>query len=61
MVCTTNADMHFDEYIKDQIWLKEYPVHYTGCDFNARMTVIRLSDNRIMLNSPCEIDLTVKE
>jgi hypothetical protein len=43
------------EYIPGRIWLKEYPVHYALCDFYARMTVIRLSDRRIMLHSPCEI------
>ena len=49
------------EYIPGRIWLKEYPVHYAGTDFNARMTVIRLSDSRIMLHSPCEIDNALKE
>ena len=49
------------EYIPGQIWLKEYPFHFAGCDFYARMTVIRLSDSRIMLHSPCEIDETLKK
>jgi hypothetical protein len=52
--------MQLNEYIKDQIWLKEYPVHYAGCDFNARMTVIRLSDDQVMLHSPCEIEPHIK-
>lgn len=48
--------MELIEYIPDQIWLKSYPVHYAGCDFTARMSVIRLDDTRLMLHSPCEID-----
>ncbi len=48
--------MNMIEYIPDQIWLKTYPVHYAGCDFTARMSVIRLDETRLMLHSPCEID-----
>ena len=49
------------QYIAGQLWLKEYPVHYAGCDFNSRMTVIRLHDGTIMLHSPCEIDEQLAE
>ena len=38
------------------IWTCDYPVHYFGIRFNARMTVIRLRDGRLMLHSPCAID-----
>ena len=44
------------EFVPDQIWAKTYSVHYVGCDFDARMTVAKLDDNRLMLHSPCEID-----
>ncbi len=44
------------EYQKDWIWIKEYPVHYAGLDFNSRMTVIRLLNNNLLIHSPCEID-----
>ncbi len=44
------------EYQKDGIWIKEYPVHYAGVDFNSRMTVIRLLNNNLLIHSPCEID-----
>ena len=48
------------EYINNQIWIKEYPVHYAGTDFNSRMTVIRLSNSRVMIHSPCKIDGTTQ-
>jgi hypothetical protein len=44
------------EFVPGQLWLQEYPIHYAGCDFNARMTVVRVSDTEILLHSPCEID-----
>lgn len=53
--------MQLSEYVPGQIWLTEYPIHYAGCDFNARMTVLRLADSRLMLHSPCEIDSETKE
>jgi hypothetical protein len=52
--------MELFEYIPDQIWLKTYPVHYAGCDFSARMTIIRLNETQLMLHSPCEIDERTK-
>ena len=53
--------MHLIEYVPGQIWIKEYPVHYAGTDFNSRMTVVRLSDSRLLLHSPCEIDRRTKD
>ena len=44
------------EYIAGQIWLCSYPIRYLGMKFDARMTVIRLADSKLMLHSPCEID-----
>ncbi len=48
------------EYAPGRIWLKEYPIRYAGCRFNARMTVIRLDDGRLFLHSPCQIDAGTK-
>ncbi|MDJ0717824.1 MAG: DUF4336 domain-containing protein [Prochloraceae cyanobacterium] len=48
------------EYQKDKIWIKEYPIHYAGVDFNSRMTVIRLSNGNLFIHSPCEIDENTK-
>ena len=44
------------EYQKNQIWIKEYPIHYAGTNFNSRMTVIRLSNGNLLVHSPCEIE-----
>ncbi|MGD8357579.1 MAG: DUF4336 domain-containing protein [Lysobacterales bacterium] len=49
------------EYLPDQVWLQEYPIHYAGCDFNARMAVIRVTDTELLLHSPCEIDRETKQ
>ena len=49
------------EFVPEQIWVHEYPVHYAGCEFNARMSVVKISDTTLMLHSPCEIDAATKE
>ncbi|MDJ0655170.1 MAG: hypothetical protein QNJ40_13495 [Xanthomonadales bacterium] len=48
--------MALTEFVPGEIWVQEYPIHYAGCDFNARMSVIRVSETELMLHSPCEID-----
>ncbi len=48
------------EYQKDIIWLKEYPIKYAGTRFNARMTIVRLKNRKLLIHSPCEIDSTTK-
>jgi hypothetical protein len=53
--------MSLTEFVPNQIWLKEYPIHYAGCDFNARMSVVRVGESRLMLHSPCEIDAATKK
>lgn len=53
--------MELEEFVAGQIWCKEYPIHYAGCDFNARMSVVRVSDSELLLHSPCEIDGPTKE
>ncbi len=50
-----------EEYIHGSIWLCTYPVKYFGTELDARMTVIRLRDGRLMLHSPCEIDGRLKQ
>ncbi len=49
-----------EEFIKDQLWMKSYPVRYSGARFDARMTVISLNDGGLALHSPCEIDAATK-
>ncbi|MYM57122.1 DUF4336 domain-containing protein [Thalassovita mangrovi] len=48
--------MELTEHTKGAIWIADYPVHYAGTRFNARMTVIRLADGRLILHSPGDID-----
>lgn len=48
--------MDLEEHTPGAIWIVEYPVHFSGLDFSARMTIIRLPDGRLMLHSPCDID-----
>lgn len=43
-----------------RIWVKEYPVRYSGCTFLGRMTVVHLSDGRVLIHSPCSIDEKTK-
>ncbi len=49
-----------EEYIPGTIWLCRYPVSCVGTEFDARMTVIRLRDGKLMLHSPCAIDSQMK-
>jgi hypothetical protein len=53
--------MELTEFVTGQIWLKEYPIHFAGCDFNARMSVIRLPNSTLLMHSPCEIDPQTKK
>ncbi|MCW8329748.1 DUF4336 domain-containing protein [Photobacterium sp. SDRW27] len=48
------------EYVRGEIWITDYPVHYAGLDFFSRMTVVRLIDNKLLLHSPCQIDQAMK-
>ena len=43
--------MPLTEFVAGQMWLQEYPIHFAGCDFNARMTVIRISDTQLMIHN----------
>ena len=52
--------MSLVEYVPDQIWLQNYPIHFAGCDFDARMTVVRISEKELLIHSPCEIDADTK-
>ncbi|ANJ68068.1 hypothetical protein A9404_12400 [Halothiobacillus diazotrophicus] len=48
------------EYIPNQLWILEYPVHYSGMDLFARMTLIRLPNGDLLVHDPCRIDAAVK-
>ncbi len=49
------------EYIKDQIWILEYPVRYGGIDLFGRMTIIKLDNGDLFIHDPCEISDSIKD
>ena len=48
--------MQLTEFVPNEIWLLDYPIAFAGCQFNARMSVIRLANGTLMLHSPCDMD-----
>jgi hypothetical protein len=48
--------MSLREFVRDQIWLADYPVSLAGARFNARMTVARRSDDALIVHSPGPVD-----
>ena len=48
------------EYIKDQIWILEYPIRFGGMDLFARMTIVKLENGDLFIHDPCVIDDPVK-
>jgi len=57
----TEIYRHLAEHTPDQIWLKPYPIRYAGVGFEARMTVVRLADGRLLLHSPAPLDDPTRE
>lgn len=51
---------HLQEYVKDQLWILEYPVRFLGMDLFARTTIIRLDNGDLIVHDPCRIDDAVK-
>jgi len=49
------------EYIKNQIWILEYPVRFGGMDLFGRTTVIKLKNGDLIVHDPCSIDDMVKK
>jgi hypothetical protein len=52
--------LKLQEYLSDSVWLCDYPVKYLGTRFNARMSIVRLANDRLLLHSPCEIDAAMR-
>lgn len=48
------------EYIKDQIWILEYPIRFAGLDLFGRMTIVKLDNGDLFIHDPCEISDSVK-
>lgn len=40
------------EFVPRAIWICSYPVHYSGLDFFACMTVVRLKNGKLIIHSP---------
>jgi hypothetical protein len=55
-----NSMEQLAEYVKDQIWILEYPVRFAGMNLFGRMTVIKLDSGDLIIHDPCEIDDLVK-
>jgi hypothetical protein len=52
---------HLKEYVKDQIWILEYPVRYAGINLFGRMTVVKLENGDLLIHDPCDISDEVKQ
>lgn len=48
------------EYIKDQIWILEYPIRFAAMDLFGRMTIIKLENGDLLIHDPCKINESVK-
>ncbi len=57
----THTMNHLQEYVKDQIWILEYPVRYAGINLFGRMTVVRLENGELLVHDPCDINDEVKQ
>ena len=44
------------ELENDTIWVKEYPLHFFGMNIRSRTTVVRLSNGKLFIHSPCQMD-----
>jgi hypothetical protein len=50
------------EYIKDQIWILEYPIRFAGLNLFGRMTIVKLDNGNLFIHDPCEMsDLVRRE
>ena len=52
--------MTIEEYMKDQIYIVEYPVRFAGMDIFSRMTIVRLNNGKLWVHSPCKLDSALK-
>ena len=48
------------EYIPNKIYIVEYPVRFAGMDILARMTLIRLGDNKLWVHNAAPLDDELK-
>jgi len=48
------------ERIRDTIFTVDYPIRFSGMDLYSRMTIVKLSDGKLWLHSPCKPDPGLK-
>ena len=48
------------EYVKNQIWILEYPIRFAGMDLFARTTIIKADNDDLIIHDPCKIDDAIK-
>jgi hypothetical protein len=53
--------VNIQEYVPGTIWLMPYPVSLGGARFEARMTVVRLDDGSLVVQSPGPLDDAVRD
>ncbi|HST26866.1 MAG TPA: DUF4336 domain-containing protein [Rudaea sp.] len=51
--------MQLTTFCQDWIWTMDYPIKLAGVAFNARMSVVRLMDGKLLCHSPGPIDDSV--
>ena len=52
--------MNIKEYIRDKIYIVEYPIRFAGMDLFSRMTIVRLNDGKLWVHSPSSLDAELK-
>lgn len=48
------------EYVKEKIYIVEYPLRFGGMDLFSRMTLVKLDSGKLWVHSPSEIDAELK-
>jgi hypothetical protein len=49
-----------DEYIPGKIYIVEYPIRFAGMDLFSRMSIVRLSEGKLWVHSPSQLDTKLK-
>jgi hypothetical protein len=53
--------MNIQEYVPGRLWLMPYPVSLGGARFEARMTIVRLGDDSLVVHSPGPLDAAARD
>lgn len=53
---TSGIPMQLTTFCEGWIWTMDYPIKLVGFAFNARMSVVRLADDKLLLHSPGPIE-----